>query len=84
MLSYKDVLPDVMRTFISPPYDLSFLFPPACLGRKKPIRGVCHAQIAICDCITTTSSMSQNLTLGHFPSKLEGGGKRVPRKQGGF
>lgn len=68
VLSYKAVLPDVRSTFTSPPYLLSFLFLLMCPGRKIPTRGVCHAQIAIC--ITTSSSRSQNLTLGHFLSKL--------------
>lgn len=84
VLSYKAVLADVTSTFTSPPYLLSFLFLLVCPGRKIAIRGVCHAQIAICDCITISSSRSQNLTLGHFPSKLRGGGKRVSRKPRGF
>lgn len=83
VLSYKALLPDVTSTFTSPPYLLSFLFLLMCLGRKIPIRRVCHAQIAICDCITISSSSSQNLTLAHFPSKLQGGGKRVLRKPRG-
>lgn len=56
----------------SPPFVLSFLFLLACRGRKKPTRGVCRAQIAICHCIATSSSVSQNLTLVIFRVSWKG------------
>lgn len=85
VLSYKAVLPDVTSTFTSLPYLLSFLFFLMCLQAGKfPSGKTVMPRLPSVTASPLSSSRSQNLALGHFSSKLQGGGKRVPRKPRGF